>query len=568
MKRLKQISISGYKSIRDEIIIDFPKGRPLVLLGENNSGKSNIVKAIDLVLGEFWPGTKEPDDHDFWGRIESEIVINVELEGVEYRGNIVNRLIWNYDPSDSTRRIKYDMIYESGVIKYVNRDVSDQIMSIIVSADRRLQYQLSYTTKWTMLSKLMKLFHNRLISEAGRVTRLKDKFEEIKSIFNEVSEYQTFRDVLSDEFSQMFSGMSYGLDIDFSAYDPSNYFHSLRVHPVEGGTVRTFEELGTGQEQLLALTFSYAYAKAFYGGIVLIIEEPEAHLHPLAQKWLARKINSMGSDGLQIILTTHSPAFLDAMNLESFVLVRKLDNSTNVIQINKAELTEHCLRLNANPSKTSEESILPFYATSSTTEIMSGLFAKKIILVEGPTESLSLPIYFSKIGFDLEKEGIAVIPVYGKGNISKWIRFFSAFEIPVFAVYDNDNENDRDTNKRRDILKTLLIDEDEYEAIIAEEDWIVKGKYCVFGNDYETALELYFAAYDEKRSEAEELFGSSASKSSKPLVARYIADNLEVNDDPGWDKFREFKEAIESVEVVSVEDDDSDDRDEEDDLPF
>ncbi len=59
----------------------------------------------------------------------------------------------------------------------------------------------------------------------------------------------------------------------------------------------------------MALVFAHAYARAFYGGIILVIEEPEAHLHPLAQEWLARKIHQMAADGLQIVITTHSPHF-------------------------------------------------------------------------------------------------------------------------------------------------------------------------------------------------------------------------------------------------------------------
>jgi len=60
MARLKTLKIKGYRSIRDEVEVHFPEGKPLVLLGPNNAGKSNIVRAIDLLLGELWPGSRNP----------------------------------------------------------------------------------------------------------------------------------------------------------------------------------------------------------------------------------------------------------------------------------------------------------------------------------------------------------------------------------------------------------------------------------------------------------------------------------------------------------------------------
>ena len=75
---------------------------------------------------------------------------------------------------------------------------------------------------------------------------------------------------------------------------------------------------------MLAIAFAHAYAQAFHGGIFLIIEEPEAHLHPIMQRWLSRRIHSMSSEGLQILITTHSPAFVDLLNLEGLVLARRV----------------------------------------------------------------------------------------------------------------------------------------------------------------------------------------------------------------------------------------------------
>jgi len=50
---LSKVFIKNYRSIK-ELEVSFKKGKN-VIVGRNNSGKSNIVKAIDIVLGERSP---------------------------------------------------------------------------------------------------------------------------------------------------------------------------------------------------------------------------------------------------------------------------------------------------------------------------------------------------------------------------------------------------------------------------------------------------------------------------------------------------------------------------------
>jgi putative ATP-dependent endonuclease of OLD family len=66
--RITCLQIEKYRSISERVTINFPENTPVVLVGENNAGKSNIVRALELVLGEMWPGSRQPDDHDFWNR--------------------------------------------------------------------------------------------------------------------------------------------------------------------------------------------------------------------------------------------------------------------------------------------------------------------------------------------------------------------------------------------------------------------------------------------------------------------------------------------------------------------
>ena len=57
MPKLNQIIIENYRSIKGPIVINFPENTPVVLIGENNTGKTNILRAIDLIFGEYHEDT-------------------------------------------------------------------------------------------------------------------------------------------------------------------------------------------------------------------------------------------------------------------------------------------------------------------------------------------------------------------------------------------------------------------------------------------------------------------------------------------------------------------------------
>jgi putative ATP-dependent endonuclease of OLD family len=78
---LSRLYIENYKSI-EKIDLKFEKGKNTIV-GRNNSGKSNILKAIDLVLGEYSPTYNKSEnitDNDFFcGNTELPIFIWCEI---------------------------------------------------------------------------------------------------------------------------------------------------------------------------------------------------------------------------------------------------------------------------------------------------------------------------------------------------------------------------------------------------------------------------------------------------------------------------------------------------------
>lgn len=540
--RIESLTVRNLRSVGDDrVSIRFPERGALVLLGENNAGKSNITRALDIVFGDMWPGSRRMEDHDFHGRDGDGIAIEVgaQVSGIPCpycgRGE-VQHFSWHYDlqgGEDHGDPVTYRCSCSNQYCgkTFPKKEMRSALAASVLDADRRLDYQLSYASKYTMLSKLMHRFHDRLLADPLRKERLTAVFRSLLAEFGGVAEFAEFKKLLAETAADFGQNLPYRLDVDFSAYDPGNFFRSIRIYPSLSGEVRSFDELGTGQSQVLALAFAYAYAKA-YGqseGMILVIDEPEANLHPLAQQWLAGRLNQLAVPGLQVIVTTHSPHFVDLGRPENLVLVSKTEGlATRAVQRTAEELRKILVAGGADPDRTQADTIGPFYAAGATTEIVSGLFARRCVLVEGRTEALALPEFFRARGLDVLREGIALVPVEGIGNIAKWFRLYTALGIECFCIFDTDSDKaGKDaanlSAKRQDIMAALGRDasvanaENLSTAAIA-----VELGYATLNPNFEGAVATIFGlAWAIHYAEAELLVGDS-----KPLRARYAAEKV------------------------------------------
>lgn len=552
--RLKYLAITGYRSIGERVEITFPEAEPLVLIGENNAGKSNILRALNLVFGDSWPGSHKPEEHEFFGRDPEGMKISIVARTAGMlcdkcdAHSEITRISWTYEP-DADSPCTYKRSASNCDHTYMSNAIRQDLFCMTVGVTRDLSYQLSYSSKWTSLAKLMRRFHERLVGEPDRVTKLKDIFKSVVDTFHEVKEFQSFGEALRAAFNDFGGNLRYGLGIDFSAYDPSNYFRSLRVFPHINGTPRTFEELGTGQEQVLAMAFAYAYAEAFGGdGLLLAIEEPESHLHPLAQQWLAQQLRKLAAMGVQVIITSHSPYFIDLSKPWTTALVRKEgeDQSTVVTQLKAERLAEKMMALGARKEVTSSESIGDFYDATATYETLGGFFARACVLVEGPTEQFALPELLGRAGLDLLRRGIAIISVEGISSMAKWARLYRAYGIPVYAIFDTDRDKsaDKAATSHEAAKETLRAISDEADLQTIEGGLRTTPHYACFDPNYETVMKAIFPRYTELELEASQKLGKS-----KQFKAKYCARTLPKSDDElgNWDQIIELAKAIEAL---------------------
>lgn len=98
--RIVKLSVKNLRSIGDErVTLRFPTNGALVLLGENNAGKSNVTRALEILFGDFWPGTRRLEDHDFHGRDSDGIAIEI--------GAVVSGIPCSYCPNGEVAHFKW-----------------------------------------------------------------------------------------------------------------------------------------------------------------------------------------------------------------------------------------------------------------------------------------------------------------------------------------------------------------------------------------------------------------------------------------------------------------------------
>jgi putative ATP-dependent endonuclease of OLD family len=160
----------------------------------------------------------------------------------------------------------------------------------------------------------------------------------------------------------------------------------------------------------------------------LIVEEPEAHLHPQLQAVLLQYLQSIqaveGETPVQLFVTSHSPNFASIADLNSLVCL--VDTGTAV---------ETFLPRSVVFEKGKREK-LERYLDVTRAELF---FARRVIFVEGAAELMMVNALAKRIGCDLRQHGVSLISVEGL-NFDSFLPLFGdkALKIPVAILTDAD----------------------------------------------------------------------------------------------------------------------------------
>ena len=190
---------------------------------------------------------------------------------------------------------------------------------------------------------------------------------------------------------------------------------------------------GLGSNNLLFIACEMLLlAQEDQGNRLLLIEEPEAHLDTQRQLQLVKSVQAQAIEqGVQVIMTTHSPNLASTIDLDNMVMIRS----------GRAfPLGEGYTHLEA-----ADYRFLERFLDATKANLF---FARGVIIVEGDAENILLPTLAELLGADLAKHGVSIVNVGGVG-LRRYARIFqrraaeegvaiSEMRIPVACMTDMD----------------------------------------------------------------------------------------------------------------------------------
>lgn len=415
---IRKLRVEGFRSIDD---LELTLGELNALIGPNNAGKSNILRALNLVVGETWPTRPfTPGDrhnHDP-GR---EVVITVTFDRRLAADADVRGFRLTYGADESVEYVPLDdagdiCTYPGGRDKRVSAPMRDGAAMLLVGLDRQADRQLR-ATQWTLYGKLLK----RIERDVTQVNRDAFAADVALSIQTNLQAALTPVQTVLQDFVRRQTGLN--SELRFRAVDPLDVLRDVRPYIIDGSAFDV-DDVGAGVQSAVTIAIAKAYADHVRTPVLIAIEEPELFLHPHGCRHFYRLLNEIKGPNLQIIYTTHNRAFVSAGEFEQVHLVRKRGGQTEVTSGAGLAYGGARDRLRLQ--------------TRFNERIGEALFANAVVLAEGEPDEIAIRCALENQGLQLDQDSVSVLGVGGKTEVMVLAELISAFGVPTIAVLDED----------------------------------------------------------------------------------------------------------------------------------
>lgn len=486
---ISKVVIKNFRNFLDEEVTLNSKQ---VIIGENNVGKTNFIKALQLILDPTLSDSdRELEESDFNDSIENpfenqkKIEISIEVQGFENNTALVAAFCdGSVSKNPPTIKITYEFApidgeYGHRIFLGENRDlpfthVHRKLLNIKVINGLRDANNDLKNSKKSPFNKLLNMYEvdKDLLNEIAIAMKEKGnailELEEIvdlsekvnNSLMKIVGEHVPYSKIKLETVDinpnrilntlKLMIGLNKQRSVSETSLGVTNILYiALVLLSIEDHTipnlikVADFEALKDSDESKLLDIFYEPVSDKYYkikselekthelykffseyfnpsqSHTILVIEEPEAHLHPILQRSIYREVMSKNNS---IILTTHSSDIVSVSPVKSIVHLRANKFGTKVSSSAELDVSEK------------ELADIQRYLDVKRSELF---FGKGVVLVEGIAEEYLIPVLAKECGINLDYYGLVCCNI-NSTNFKPYISLLSALKIPYVIFTDGD----------------------------------------------------------------------------------------------------------------------------------
>ncbi|QWH15408.1 DUF2813 domain-containing protein (plasmid) [Bacillus mycoides] len=478
--KISQIQIKNYRNLKD---INIKVNRLVIFIGENNSGKSNLLKAITLPFlnneigsmnknlgwqdigysakAKYFNFIQENLEYIKNGELLLEnfiealpvITVEVTFEPEDADEYYVHKWINTIDGTSPHYAIRYQFCVENpkDLLTHVSKILSDTDeienikMNLLPIEMFKYTIFVPFTQEQVAFNDLTKFKYNALAAErdefSNKNTQLGSKAL-VNLLHNKLSEEQKVK--VEQSYETFFTNLKEisNLESVFNWQEQSelenatDFFEKITLLPnmPSMNSLLNNVRLGFGEEYLNTQGLGYrnlVYLLVMMNSLkntsdialnILTIEEPEAHLCISNERLLASFINSIvnSSNQTQLFVSTHSSEFLNKLELKNVTVVSE-GGAFSLESVLKPEQ-------------------LNYLAKKPNLDFLKFLFSRRCILVEGPTEEMLIKSYLSTQTRSLNDIEVISLHKGFKTMLDIWLRVHQDSPNRIGIIRDFDDE--------------------------------------------------------------------------------------------------------------------------------
>lgn len=458
---ITNVRIENFRSISN---LDLTLSMTNVLIGANNSGKSNFLRAMNIALGQNKSVTSDDiylekneilgkekkaiidlmirpinDEHvlnsifsDFWISVFTESWITTGTAIGDYVGIrtiiqfdalrndyvVIHKQITDWGDSIANARVSAKKSFTGDMNNYISSFYMDAQRDIVDDIKDKKSFFGRATSKIDLPNEKIEEIESQLNSVNSmiidNIPALRQTSSRIASIAETVGATDGIIEI--EPLARKMSDLHKGMDIIFRDGNAARF--PIAQHGMGTRSWISFLTLGAYIDWDLRRMAEEEPDSSAY--ILLTMEEPEAHLHPQAQQKLYSQICEFSG---QRIISTHSPNVVAQANLDDLIHFEKKDGKT--ISYN----------FRASAYTLEEKNRIKREVIASHGDL---LFSRAVVLCEGTTEEQALPVFFQKyFGTEPIFCGINIIGIGGQ-NYKTFLNLLRDYNISWYIFSDGE----------------------------------------------------------------------------------------------------------------------------------